>query len=154
MGRPRQRAQARHQYNRTDRIAETVREVVADELERIGDERVDLVTVTGVTVDRDLQGAKVFYSALTAEADGRLDEVATALDEIRWPIQRAVNAAIRARRTPQISFHPDDVLAAALRIDDILAQRVDPSADPEGEPTGDATGDGGDRGPGDGGATR
>ena len=28
MGRPRQRAQARHQYNRTDRISETIREIV------------------------------------------------------------------------------------------------------------------------------
>ena len=41
MGRPRQRAQARHQYNRTDRISETVREVVATELERLGDPYVD-----------------------------------------------------------------------------------------------------------------
>lgn len=127
MGRPKQRAQARHQYNRTDRISEVVREVVANELERIGDERIDLVTVTGVVVDRDLHGAKVYYSALTAEAEGRLGEVAEALEEIRWPIQKAVNSAIRARKTPQISFHPDDVLAAALRIDDILANRVEPS---------------------------
>jgi ribosome-binding factor A len=125
----RQRAQTRHQFNRTDRISETVREVVATELERIGDERVDMVTVTNVTVDNDLNTAKVYYSALTAEAEGRLDEVAEALDEIRWPIQRAVNAAIRARKTPQIEFLPDDVLAAALRIDDILNHRVDPSAE-------------------------
>lgn len=129
MARPRQRAQARHQFNRTDRISETVREVVATELERLGDERVDMVTVTGVTVDGDLATAKVFYSALVAEADGRGDEVAEALEEIRWPIQRAVNGAIRARKTPQISFHRDEVLSAALRIDDILAERVRP-ADP------------------------
>lgn len=146
MGRPRQRAQARHQYNRTDRIAETVREVVAQELERLGDERVDLVTVTDVKVDRDLQGAKVYYSALTAEADGRLDEVAEALDEIRWPIQRVVNSAIRARKTPQISFHPDEVLAAALRIDDILARRVEPLVDGPGDASDGASHDTSDDG--------
>ncbi|MFN8052901.1 MAG: 30S ribosome-binding factor RbfA [Acidimicrobiales bacterium] len=127
MARPRQRAQARHQYNRTDRISETIREIVATELERLGDERVDLVTVTGVTVDNDLNTAKVFYSALTVEADGRLDGVADALEEIRWPIQRVVNGAIRARKTPQIEFLPDDVLAAALRIDDIINDRVHPA---------------------------
>lgn len=129
MGRPRQRAQARHQYNRTDRISETIREIVATELERLGDERVDMVTVTGVTVDNDLNTAKVFYSALTAEAEGRVDEVAESLDEIRWPIQRVVNGAIRARKTPQIVFLPDDVLAAALRIDDIIAHRVLPAGE-------------------------
>ena len=129
MARPRQRAQARHQYNRTDRISETVREIVATELERLGDERTDMVTVTGVTVDNDLNTAKVFYSALTAEADGRIDDVAEALNEIRWPIQRIVNGAIRARKTPQIVFLPDDVLAAALRIDDIIAHRVLPAGE-------------------------
>lgn len=129
MARPRQRAQARHQFNRTDRISETIREIVATELERIGDERVDLVTVTGVDVDGDLATARVYYSAMTVEADGRGDEVAEALDEMRWTIQKVVNGAIRARKTPQISFHPDDVLAAALRIDDIIAHRIDPEAE-------------------------
>ncbi|NLA35557.1 MAG: ribosome-binding factor A, partial [Actinobacteria bacterium] len=60
MARPRQRAQARHQYNRTDRIAETIREIVATQLERIADERADMVTVTGVKVDNDLNTAKVY----------------------------------------------------------------------------------------------
>lgn len=129
MGRPRQRAQARHQYSRTDRISQTVREIVATELERLGDERVDMVTVTSVVVDNDLQTAKVYYSALTAEAEGRVDDVAEALEELRWPIQRIVNGEIRARKTPQISFHPDDVLAAALRIDDIIAERVHPAGE-------------------------
>ena len=152
MGRPRQRAQARHQYNRTDRISETVREIVATELERIGDERVDMVTVTNVVVDNDLQTAKVYYSALTAEAEGRAEEVAEGLEDVRWTIQRVVNGAIRARKTPQISFHPDDVLAAALRIDDIIAERVHP-AGPSAEPD-DAAEPGGapQPGPGDGSA--
>lgn len=127
MARPRQRAQARHQFNRTDRIAETVREIVATELERIDDERAEMVTVTGVKVDNDLNTAKVYYSAIIAENEGRLDEVAEALDEARWPIQQVVNRSIRARKTPQIQFLPDDVLAAALRIDDILAERIKPA---------------------------
>lgn len=129
MARPRQRAQARHQYNRTDRIAETIREIVATELERIDDERAEMVTVTGVKVDNDLNTAKVYYSAIIAENEGRLDEVAEALDEARWPIQQVVNRSIRARKTPQIQFLPDDVLAAALRIDDILAERIKPAGE-------------------------
>jgi len=129
MGRPRQRAQTRHQFNRTDRIGQTIREIVATELERLGDERLELVTVTGVVVDGDLGTAKVYYSARTAEAEHRVDEVEGALEELRWPIQKVVNRAITARRTPQLSFHPDEVLAAALRIDDILAQRVTDESD-------------------------
>ncbi len=107
-------------YQRTDRIGELVREIVASELERIGDERLELVTVTAVKVDGSLDTAEVFYSAMAAEEDDRLDEVVEALDEVRWPIQQVVNRQVRARRTPQIRFSPDEVLSEAMRIEGIL----------------------------------
>lgn len=119
-------------YQRTDRIAEAIRSIVATELERIGDDRLELVTVTAVEVDADLQGARVFYSALSAEAAGRLEEVTEALEEVRWPIQRIINREIRARRTPQISFLPDDVLRQALRLEDLMAGRVVPAIEEDG----------------------
>lgn len=97
-----------------------MREIVASELERIGDERLELVTVTAVKVDRSLARADVYYSALSAEEDGRGDEVAEALEDQRWKVQQVVNRDVRARRTPQIQFHPDDVLTSALRIDELL----------------------------------
>ena len=104
---------------------------MATELERIGDDRLDMVTVTGVVVDGDLAGASVYYSALIAEQQGRLHEVDDALEDARWRIQKVVNREIRARRTPQISFHPDEVLEQALRIDDLLEGRVTPDTDDE-----------------------
>ncbi len=115
----------RQQFSRSDRVSEQVRGIVANELERIGDERLDMVTITGVRIDNELARAEVFYSALIAEAEGRLDEVAEAFDEVRWPIQQVVNRNVRARRTPQIEFLPDDALNSALRIDDIIAGRVE-----------------------------
>ena len=63
-------------FKRTDRISELVREIVASELERIGDERTELVTVTSVRVDRSLERAEVYYSALSADEEGRGEEVA------------------------------------------------------------------------------
>ena len=140
MGRPHQRAQARHQFNRTDRISQTIREIVATQLERIGDERLDMVTVTGVTVDSDLNTAKVYYSAIVAEADGRLEAVAEAFDDVRWPIQKVVNRSITARKTPQVMFLPDEVLSAALRIEDIVAGRIDLAAEQAAEDDGTKNG--------------
>ena len=69
----RRRPAGRQQFSRSDRISEQVREVVANELERIGDERLDLVTITGVRIDNELARAEVFYSAMTAEDEGRID---------------------------------------------------------------------------------
>ena len=116
----RQRSSAPRQFSRTDRIGELMREIVASELERIGDERLEMVTITAVKVDGSLEHADVFYSAMSAEEEGRSEEVAEALDELRWPIQKIVNREVRTRKTPQIQFRPDLVLSSALRIDEIL----------------------------------
>jgi len=122
-------------FQRTDRIGELVREIVASELERIGDERLELVTVTAVKVDGSLDHAEVYYSAFHAEADDRLEEVAEALEEVRWPIQQVVNRQVRARRTPQIRFRPDDVLTEALRIEQLLSDiSRDDAGDGRGAP--------------------
>lgn len=118
-------------FQRTDRIGELVREIVASELERIGDERTELVTITAVKVDRSLDRADVYYSALSAEDEGRTEAVAEGLEAVRWPIQQVVNRGVRARRTPQIQFHPDDVLSEALRIDELLAGISDGDSSPE-----------------------
>jgi ribosome-binding factor A len=147
---PRRRSGGRSQprpFQRTDRVGELVREIVASELRRIGDERLDLVTITDVTVDASLERADVYYSALQAEAEGRLDEVAEALEELRWPVQQVVNREVRARRTPQITFRPDDVLSSALRVEEIL-RGIEPTdreadGDDAGGDLGDAEGDGG-----------
>ena len=97
-----------------------MREIVASELERIGDERLEMVTITACDVDASLDRGIVWFSALGAEEEGQLDEVVEALDELRWPIQQVVNRQVRARRTPQIEFRPDQVLTGALRIEEIL----------------------------------
>jgi len=116
-------------YARTDRIAEAVRSIVATELERLSDAELEMVTITGVTISGDLDVAEVFYSAMTAEAEGREDAVAEALELTRPRIQRVINRQISARRTPQLEFHPDEVLRAALHIEDIIEGRVEVSDD-------------------------
>ena len=56
-------------FPRTARINEALREVIAEELELIGDERLDLFTVTGITTDPDLRQANVWYSTLAGHGD-------------------------------------------------------------------------------------
>lgn len=140
--RPPGRPQARRSFSRTDRVGELVREVVASELERIGDERLELVTVTDVQVDASLEHAEVYYSALQAEADGRLELVAEALEDLRWTVQQVVNREVRARRTPQIRFRRDEVLTSALRVEEILRDLDSSDAPGAGPADGGAVDDG------------
>ncbi|HVJ96801.1 MAG TPA: ribosome-binding factor A, partial [Acidimicrobiia bacterium] len=58
-------------YPRTARVNEVMLEVLADELERMSEPRLELVTLTGVDVSRDLAHAKVFYSTPVSVTSSR-----------------------------------------------------------------------------------
>ncbi len=119
-----------HRYPRSARLNETLREVIADELVRIDDERLEFVTVTAIDVDNELNRAIVHFDSLGgADTDG---EILAVLEEHRRRIQASINRQIRAKKTPVLVFRPDDVIRSAERIDDIL--RADRAARPVGRP--------------------
>ena len=112
-------------YARTARVNELCREILADELERIDDERIELVTVTHVNVDPDLRRATVAFSRL----DRDVDEATEALAVLRPRLQAAIGRQARLKRTPELRFVVDDVLARAVRIEDLIRE-APPPADP------------------------
>ncbi|QXC62586.1 30S ribosome-binding factor RbfA [Aquihabitans sp. G128] len=110
--------QTARDYPRTARLNTLVREIVADELERIDDERLDLVTLTSVVVDGDLSRAVVYYDHSRGEdAD---EEIAQAFSDARKRLQGAVGRQTTFKRTPELRFEADGVLRDALRIDEVL----------------------------------
>ncbi len=63
-------------YPRTARVNELLREIVAEELERIDDERLELVAVTTVVVEAGLRHAVVYFDTLAGEtADAEVREI-------------------------------------------------------------------------------
>ena len=107
-----------HGYPRTARLSEVLREVIADELTRIDDERLEFVTVTSVDVDAELNRGIVFFDSLAGEAgDQAILEV---LEEHRRRIQSSIGKQVRAKKTPVLEFRPDEVIRAAERIDEVL----------------------------------
>lgn len=97
------------------RVNELLREVVAEELERISvaDERLSMLTVTAVHVDPDLRRGKVLLSSMPAGAE-------QALEQHRTRIQAAINRQARLKRTPQLSFSTDPAVEIGMRVEDIL----------------------------------
>jgi ribosome-binding factor A len=86
-------APSTHRYPRTARLNESLREVIADELTRINDERLDLVTITAIDVDAEMNRANVFFDSLAGtEGDDGILEV---LNEYRVRIQSAVGRQVR-----------------------------------------------------------
>ena len=114
-------------YSRLDRVNHALQEVLADELELIDDDRLELVTVTGVRVARDLRSAVVWFSSLSQGPSGPLsgkhrdpDAAAAVLAGHRPRLQAEIARQLRLRRTPELSFVPDPAIAAGARVEDIL----------------------------------
>jgi len=137
MARRRQR-NAPRDYPRTARLNELLREVIADEIEQLDDDRLGLVTVTAVEVDTELTLAKVFVSSLDDDAD---EVVAILAADHRGAIRKAIGLEARLRRTPDLIFTADASVAIGGRIEEVLreiqiadADRPTPSAETAAEP--------------------
>lgn len=119
---------------RSSRLNELLREIIAEELGRIDDERLEWVSVTHVKTDRSLDRAVVtFTAALGSEEDeAALIEV---FEQHRKRLQGAIGRQTSLRRTPPLSFEPDLHLRNASRIEELLAaERSRPgNADAESE---------------------
>ncbi len=97
---------------RRQRVADRIRAELSDLFRReMSDPRLELVTVTDVTVDRELAFANVFVSsAVRGEAatpEERQDEVMAALNGAAGYLRREIGARVRLRSTPQLIFHWD-----------------------------------------------
>ena len=103
-------------YPRTARINESMREVIAGELELIDDDRLELVTITGIEIDPDLSRARVYYSALLGQT-----RAAEAFADHRARLQAAVGRQIRMKRTPLLGFTLDPAINEGIRIESLIS---------------------------------
>jgi ribosome-binding factor A len=141
-------------YPRTARLNHLIHEIVAEEVERLDDDRLGFLTVVGVDVEPDLRHAVVWYTTLdepgAADAPGgdatgedapggdagRAAVVAEALAEHRARIQAAIGRQARLKRTPELAFRRDVVIRQAERVEQILRDIGSGAGGPGGEPRG------------------
>lgn len=120
-------------YARALRVNEVLRQIVAEELERLADadERLRLVTVTSVDTAADLRTATVYLGTLG-------DDALEALEERRAQVQRVVGSQVRMKRTPRLTFEADPSVAAGERVEAVLRRLA--SRDAPGEGPGEVAG--------------
>ncbi len=112
-------------YPRALRVNQVLRQVLAEELERLADadERLRLVTVTSVDTSPDLRTATVYLSSLSEEA-------ADALAERRPQLQGAVGRQTRMKRTPLLTFSADPAVIEGTRVEEALARIREEQSEP------------------------
>lgn len=105
-------------YPRTLRVNEVVRETLADDLERLSDPRLSMVTITGVDVSPDLRHATVWYSALNHHDD----EVAVALRSARSRLRATLGQQVRLKYLPELHFREDPAIETGQRVEEIIRE--------------------------------
>ena len=125
----RSRPATQRHYKRTARLNPLIQQIVAEYFEDVDDERLGLLTVTGVEVDSDLNTAHVYVSNLddgmadVADIDeGRDAAVLEALEEHRRSVRSLIGRSARLRKTPDVVFGFDPAVRAGARMDRLLSE--------------------------------
>lgn len=101
------------------RVNSIIREVLADEIERMNDTRLDLVSVTGVDTSADLREAVVYVDVLGEE---RRDDALRALGGAAKRLQSILGSQVRMKYTPTLEFRIDPGVAGGEKIEEILRE--------------------------------
>ena len=98
------------------KLAQEIRARLAQILrERVGDPRLEGVSLVEVRVAPDASFARVFWASL-----GDAEEAAAALEKAKPYIRRCLAAELDVRRVPELDFRLDDTPARAQRVEDVL----------------------------------
>lgn len=110
----------RRGFDRTHRIAALIQEALARMLlQDMNDERFRLVTVTGVTVSRDLSYAKVYVSVL-ADTEKSIKETVKALNNAARPLRYHLAKEIDVRVVPELKFIYDESILHGFHISGLI----------------------------------
>lgn len=99
------------------RVNSAIKEVLADEVERLNDARLEMVSVTGVDTSPNLRHAVVYVDALGPEGH---DAALAALEGAAIRLQRSIGRQLRLKYTPTLEFSIDPGVVGGERIDAIL----------------------------------
>ena len=113
----RRRSNRTREYQRSARLNELLREIIAEELERVDDDRLDWVSVVSVEVDNELTKARVYLSSLEENED----EIVKVLSEYRGQFRKVIGRSARIRRVPDLVFMIDPSIRSGNRIEEILS---------------------------------
>ena len=99
------------------KVNSVLREVLAEEIERMNDERLEMVSVTGVDTAPNLRHAVVYIDVLAVESH---QPALDALNRAAKRLQSAIARQVRLKYTPTLDFAMDPGVVGGERIDSIL----------------------------------
>lgn len=105
--------------DRMPKVNAILREVLAEEVERLNDERLDMVSITAVDTSPNLRTAMVYVDVLDTETH---EAALAALRGASRRLQAAIGREVRMKYTPSLDFAIDPGVVGGERIEAILRE--------------------------------
>lgn len=107
------------QYKRADRVSGLIQTSLSEIIAReTADPRLELVTISGVKMTRDLRIARIYFS--TGGDTQRIESTTRALQQAKGHLKRNLARKIRLRYMPELEFHYDESFDYGVHIDNLL----------------------------------
>lgn len=107
-------------YERSQRVADLIQKSLAQIiLEEMADDSFRLVTITGVSVSRDLSYAKVFISVLKDDPE-QIKQMIDVLNDSSKALRYSLAQAVDLRIVPQLKFVYDESTVRGFRISKLI----------------------------------
>lgn len=113
------------EYSRTQRIEEQLRQEISQIVQRdIKDPRLGMVTVSRVSINRDLTVGKVYISTLgsTIGHDPMLETSLEALNDCAGFVRSLLGKRLRLRTIPAFTFLHDSALEEGDRLSNLISE--------------------------------
>ena len=113
------------EFKRTDRVGDQLQKELAVLIQReVKDPRLGMVTVSGVTVSRDLGYADVYVTLLGEDTPERVKENLKVLRQAGGFLRSQIARRIKLRHVPALRFHYDESVVRGPRLSSLIEQAV------------------------------
>ena len=110
------------------RVNSILRQVLAEEVERLNDARLEFVSITGVDTAPNLRHAVVYFDVLEPDQQ---EPALLALQRAARRLQSAIGRQVRMKYTPTLEFAVDPGIVGGERIDALLRELTSEEGDDE-----------------------
>ena len=109
------------EFSRSERVSDAVQRELASLIrQNVRDSPVGMVSVTDVTVTRDLAIAKVYVAFVGERTSGEIKQGLDALNGASGYLRKLLSSSIALRATPKLSFFYDETGQRSQHLDALI----------------------------------
>jgi ribosome-binding factor A len=109
------------EFTRSERISDAVQREIASLIrEHVRDPRVGMLSVTDVSVSRDLSVAKVYVAFVGERSAEQIKEGLSALNGASGFLRKLLSSSIALRATPKLNFFYDETGQRSQHLDALI----------------------------------